>query len=85
MTAALIVSAVCLGRWSGSWARQEQERMISWKRILFRSLSFVVLLLVFGVGANNDTKTESESSVATLFKLEEKALVRSSATTSSIS
>ena len=39
--------------------RLEQERMISWKRTMIRSLSFVVLLLVFGSGvcANISTTT----------------------------
>ena len=50
--------------------------MTSWKR---NSVQVTVICGVaprLCVGANNDTKTESESSVATLFKSEEKALVK---------
>ena len=63
MTAVLVVSAICLGRWSGSWDRPGRY----WKndikkKTLFSSMSFVVLLLIFGAGAgaNNGTKTKQE-------------------------
>ena len=64
MTAVLIVSAICLGEvdWILGPVRLEQERMISRKRTMIKSLSFVVLLLVFGsgAGANSSTTTKQE-------------------------
>ena len=47
MTAGLVVSAVCLGRWSGSWDRLGRylEKMTTRKKTLINSMSFVVLLL----------------------------------------
>ena len=63
MTAVLVVSAICLVRWPGSWDKPGKYwKMTSRKKTLFSSMSFVVLLLIFGAGAgaNIATKTKQE-------------------------